>query len=181
VKKLWEEANETNWNIVNEQRYEGVVKDITAAMHHAEKLCKRQKQHLTSWENSVGQGTDAIRYWDVRIRCGCSRHLHDGVLNYYLARSYVDTTLDINLPLVTCTREAVKAREKFKDTIKLVKENGTQYETEVVTDRVERKYPHLVEGSLPMTLEREAKIQKELKQRENKRVDQGSFKKLGRQ
>jgi hypothetical protein len=93
----------------------------------------------------------------------------------------VDTTLDIDLPLVTCTQEAVKARAKFKDTMKLVKENGTQYETEVATARVERKYPHLVEGNVLMTLEREAKIQKELKWRENKRVSQGSFKKLGRQ
>jgi phosphoribosyl-ATP pyrophosphohydrolase len=53
VKKLQEEANETNWNIMNEQRYEGVNKDITAVMHHAAKLCKRQKQHLTPWANSV--------------------------------------------------------------------------------------------------------------------------------
>jgi hypothetical protein len=35
VKKLQEEANETNWNIMNEQRYESVKKDITAAMHRA--------------------------------------------------------------------------------------------------------------------------------------------------
>jgi hypothetical protein len=72
----------------------------------------------------------------------------------------------------------VNARAKFKDTIKSVKENGTQYETEVATAQVERKYPHLVEGNLLMTLEREAKIQKELKRGENKRVYQGSFKKL---
>jgi hypothetical protein len=144
------------------------------------KLCKRRKKHLTPWAKSVGQGTNAIRYWDVRIRRGGGHHLHDGVLNYYLARSDVDTTLDIDLPLVTCTQEAVNAREKFKDTMKLVKENGTQYETEVATSRVERKYPHLVEGNVPMTLERAAKIQKELKRSENKRVSQGSFKKLGR-
>jgi hypothetical protein len=64
---------------------------------------------------------NAIRYWDVRIRRGGGRHLHDGVLNYYLARSYVDTTLDIDLPLVTYTQQAVNARAKFKDTMKLVK------------------------------------------------------------
>jgi hypothetical protein len=46
---------------------------------------------------------------------------------------------------------------------------------------VERKYSHLVEENVLMTLEREAKIQKKLKRRENKRVSQGSFKKLGRQ
>jgi hypothetical protein len=65
--------------------------------------------------------------WDIRIRCGGGRHLNDGILNYYLARSYVDKTLDIDLPLVTCTQEVVNARAKFKDTMKLVKENGTQY------------------------------------------------------
>jgi hypothetical protein len=37
LKKLQEEANEKNWNIVNEQRYERIDKDTTAAMHHAEK------------------------------------------------------------------------------------------------------------------------------------------------
>jgi hypothetical protein len=36
VKKLQEEVNETNWDIMNEQRYEGVDKDITVAMHHVE-------------------------------------------------------------------------------------------------------------------------------------------------
>jgi hypothetical protein len=181
VKKLQEEANETKWSIMNEQTYEGVDKDITAAMHHAEKICKWQKQHLTPWANSVGQGKNAIRYWDVRIWRGGRRHLHDGVLNCYLARSDVDTTLDIYLPLVTCTQEAVNARAKFKDTMKLVKESGTQYKIEVATARVERKYPHIVEGNVIMTLEREATIQKELKRRKNKRVSQGSFKKLGRQ
>jgi hypothetical protein len=154
VKKLQEEANETNWDIMNEQTYEGVNKDITADMHHAEKLCKRQKQHLTPWANSVGQGTNAIRYWDVRIRRGGGRHLHDGVLKYYLARSDVDNTMDIDLPLVTCTQEAVNARAKFKDTMKSVKEKGTQYETEVAIARVERNYPHLVEGNVLMKLER---------------------------
>jgi hypothetical protein len=55
--------------------------------------------------------------------------------------------LDIDLPLVSCTRKAVNAREKFKDTIKLVKENGAQYKTEVAMAWVEQKYPcpmHLV-------------------------------------
>jgi hypothetical protein len=40
VKKLQEEANEMNWNIMNKQRYKGVDNDITSDMHHAEKLCK---------------------------------------------------------------------------------------------------------------------------------------------
>jgi hypothetical protein len=148
-------------------------------MHHSEKIFKRQKQNLTHWEKSVGQGTNAIIYCNVRIRYGGGRHLHDGVLNYYLARTDVDTTFDIDLPLVTCTQEAVNARSKFKDTMKLVKENGTQYETELATAGG-MKAPHLVKGNALMTLEREAKIQKEFKRRENKRVSQGSFKKLGR-
>jgi hypothetical protein len=181
VKKLQEEANETKWNIVNEQRYEGVDKDITAVMYHAEKLCKRQKQHFTPWKNSVGQGTNAIQYWDVMIRRGGGRHLHDGVLKHYLARSDVGTTLDIDLPLATCTREAENARAKFKDIIKLVNENGTQYETEVAMAQVERNYPHPVEGNVSMPLKQEVKMQKELKRSENKRVIQGPFKKIGRE
>jgi hypothetical protein len=63
------------------------------------------------------------------IRRGGGRYLHDGVLNYYLTRSDVDTTLDINLPLATCTREAANARAKFKDTIKSVKDKRTQDKT----------------------------------------------------
>jgi hypothetical protein len=57
---------------------------------------------------------NAIIYWDVRIRRGGGHNLHDGVLNYYLARSDVDTTLDIDLPLVTCTQEAVIAISNSK-------------------------------------------------------------------
>jgi hypothetical protein len=94
-------------------------------------------------------------------------HLHDGVLNYYFARSEVDLVLDAELPLARCTHEAANARARFKYKIKALKENGTQYEMEVATSREEYKYPHLVYTS-------------QLKWRQNKRVTQGSFKKLGR-
>jgi hypothetical protein len=87
-----------------------------------------------------------------------------------LARSDIDPALDTELPLTACRCEATNARAEFKDTIKYVKENRTQCESEVATSRVEHKYPHLVEGNTALALEREATIQKELKQRENKRV-----------
>jgi hypothetical protein len=54
------------------------------------------------------------------------------------------------------------------------------YEVEVAIARVEKKYPHLTEDNAAFAIEREEKIELEIKARENRRNTQGSFKKLGR-
>jgi hypothetical protein len=87
-------------------------------MKHAAKACSLRKQHLIPWANSIGAGTNAIRYWDVRVKRNGERHPHDGVFNYYLARSDVDAkTFDNPLPRTECINQANNTRAKFKDTL----------------------------------------------------------------
>jgi hypothetical protein len=99
------------------------------------------------------------------------------VLNYYLARSDVD----VKAFYKQCRHQANNVRAKFKDTLKNVNDNSTQYEHEVAAELVERRHPHLAEYNSTHALEREELILKELKRRENKRVTARSFKKVGRQ
>jgi hypothetical protein len=151
-------------------------------MKHAEKSCSLRKQHLTPWEKSIGAGTNAIRYWDVRVQRNGERHPHDGGLNYYLSRSDVDAkTFDNLLTRTECINQANNARVKFKDTLKNVKDNSTQYGHEVAVARVERRHPYLADGNSALALEREELILKKIERRENKRGTARSFKKMGRQ
>jgi hypothetical protein len=118
----------------------------------------------------------------VRTQRNGERHPNDGVLNYYLARSDVDTkTFEKTMTRTECIHQANNARVKFKDTIKNVKENSNQYEHKVAVARVERRHPHLADGNGALALECEELILKEIKRRENKRVIARSFKKMGRQ
>jgi hypothetical protein len=103
------------------------------------------------------------------------------VLNYYLARSDVDAkTFNKPLSRMECINQANNVRVKFKDTLKNVTDNRTQYKHEVAVTRVERRHLHLADGNSALALEREDLIQKEIKRRENKRVTARSFKKMGR-
>jgi hypothetical protein len=180
--KILSEAPKDVWDLSYEHKYEGVECDVSAAMKHAEKSCSLRKQHLTPWAKSIGAGTTAIRYWDVRTQRNGERHPNDGGLDYYLARSDVDAkTFDKTLMRMECIHQANNARVKFKDTIKNVKENSNQYEHEVAVARVERRHLHLANGNGALALEREELILKGIKRRENKRVIAPSFKKMGRQ
>jgi hypothetical protein len=165
-----------------EHKYEGVECDVSAAIKHAEKSCFLRKQHITPWTKSICAGTNAIRYWDVRVKRNGEQHPNDGVLNYYLARSDVDAkTFDKTLTWTECIHQANNARVKFKYTIKNVKDNINQYEHEVAVAPVERRHLHLADGNGALALEREELILKEIKRRENKRVIARLFKKMGRQ
>jgi hypothetical protein len=73
------------------------------------------------------------------------------------------------------------AKEKFKDVLDEATSNGDLYEVEVATERVERRYPHLVEDNVMQAQEHEDRIEKEVKQRETRRSTQKSFWKLGYQ
>jgi hypothetical protein len=96
VKSL-SEAPKDVWDISCEHNYEGVRCDMSAAMKHAEKSCSLIKQHLTPWAKSIGAVMNAIRYWDVRVKSNGERNPHDGVLNYFLVRSDVDSKTFDNL------------------------------------------------------------------------------------
>jgi hypothetical protein len=103
------------------------------------------------------------------------------VLSYYFARSNVDVkTFDKPLLMTECRNQANNARAKFKDTLKNVKYNSTQYKHDVEATRVERKHPYLADGNSDHALEREEIILKEIKRRKNKCVTAGSCKKMGR-
>jgi hypothetical protein len=65
--------------------------------------------------------------------------------------------------------------------LKDAKTNGSFYELEVATARVEKRFSHLTEDDDSCAIEREYRIQQELKSRENKRTSQKIFRKLGRQ
>jgi hypothetical protein len=89
---------------------------------------------------------NAIRYWDVIIKRSGDRHPDDGVLNYYLARSNVDIYVFDKPPtLAECIHQLNNARDKFKDTLKDVKDHSSQYEHEVDVARVEQQHPCLLE------------------------------------
>jgi hypothetical protein len=80
-----------------------------------------------------------------------------------------------------CASELRNAKSKFKDVLDEATSNTDLYEVEVATARVERKYPHLVEDNVMQAQEREDRIEKEVKQGENRRSTQKSFRKLGYQ
>jgi hypothetical protein len=110
------------------------------------------------------------RYWDLRVQRSGDRHPHDGVLNYSLARSYVDVkTFDKPLPLMECRNQANNTRAKFEDTLKNLKDNNTQYDYEVSAERVERRHPHLSNGNNYHALERDEQMLKEIKRRKKTR------------
>jgi hypothetical protein len=165
VKSL-SEAPKDVWYLSCEHKYEGVECDVPAAIKHEEKSCSLRKQHITPWVKSIDAGTNAIRYWDVRVQRHGERHPLDGVFNYYLARSDVDAKkFDKTLTRTECIHQANNARVKFKDTIKNVKENSNQYEHEVAVSRVERSHPQLADGNGALALECDELILKEIKRR----------------
>jgi hypothetical protein len=88
---------------------------------------------------------------------------------------------EIMLSIRECIHQANNARRKFKDVLNEAKTNGSFYELEVATARVEKRFPHLTEDDDSCAIEREDRIQHELKSRENKRTSQKTFRKLGRQ
>jgi hypothetical protein len=72
-------------------------------------------------------------------------------------------------------------RARFKDILRDAKSNGTLYELEVVAARVERKHPLVTADNEELSQERYDLIRKEVKERENRRAVQRTFRKLGRQ
>jgi hypothetical protein len=60
-------------------------------------------------------------------------------------------------------------------------QNSTLYEFEVYTARLERKRPHMTVDNEELSQEQEDRIQKEVKERENGRSAQQTFKKMERQ
>jgi hypothetical protein len=83
------------------------------------------------------------------------------------------------MTMTTFIHQLTNARSQLKDVLKDAKSNGSFYEVEVATARVEKKYPHLTKDNAAFAIEKEEKIELEIKARENRRNTQGSFRKLG--
>jgi hypothetical protein len=93
----------------------------------------------------------------------------------------IQKRFDITLSITVCIRQLNNARRQIKDVLKEAANNGGFYEVEVATACVENNFPHLSEDNVPCAIEREEKIELEVKAREKRRNTQGSFRKLGRQ
>jgi hypothetical protein len=91
------------------------------------------------------------------------------------------TVADMPLSIRECIHHAKNARRKFKDVLNEANTNGSFYDLEVTTARVEKRFPHLTKDDDLYAIEREDRIQQELKSRENKRTSQKTSRKLGRQ
>jgi hypothetical protein len=78
--------------------------------------------------------TNAIRYWDVRIKHKGKRDPMSGVLNYYLSLSDVEADAhDKPLSVEECIKQINQARQKLKDVVATAKEHRTQFEVELAT------------------------------------------------
>jgi hypothetical protein len=75
------------------------------------------------------------------------------------------TVADRTLSIRECIHQANNARRKFKDVLNKAKTNGSFYELQVAAARVEKRLPHLNEDDDSCDIEREDRIQHELKSR----------------
>jgi hypothetical protein len=82
------------------------------------------------------------------------------------------------MTLTSCIHQLKNLRIQLKDVLKDAKSNGSFYEVEVATARVGKTYPHLTEDNPAYAIEREEKIELEIKTRKNRRNTQGSFRKV---
>jgi hypothetical protein len=177
VKEISVRGKDETWNLMDEKIYEKLDADISEGMKHAERMCNLHKTRATPWAKSLGQATHTIRYWDAIISRRGIRAYDDAVANYCLARSNVDIEmLDITMTTTECIHQLNNARRQLKDVLKDAANNGAFFEVEVETARVEKKFPHLTEENVVCAIEREEKIELEVKARENRRNTQGSFK-----
>jgi hypothetical protein len=91
------------------------------------------------------------------------------------------TVADRTISIRECIHQTNNARRKLKDVLNEAKTNYSFYELEVAIARVEKRFPHLTEDDESCAIEREDRIQHEMKSRENKWTSQKIFRKLGRQ
>jgi hypothetical protein len=182
VQKISERGKADGWSNEDEQCYKVLDRDITAAMLRAAEKCTIRKQHDTPWAPSLSKATHAIRYWTRRIAKNGIRHIDDRILDHFLEHSDVDASyFDKTMTVKECASEFRNAKAKFKDVLDEATSNGSLYEVEMATARVERRYPHLIEDNVMQAQEREERIEKEVKQRETRRATHKSFRKLGYQ
>jgi hypothetical protein len=145
-------------------------------------MCNIHKAHATPWTKSFGQATYSICYWDASITHLGILDNDDPVLYYYILWSNVNKVrFDTILTITACIHQLKNTRSQFKDVLKNTKSNGSFYQVEVATARLEKSVPHLTEGNAACATERKDKIELEIKACESRRNTDGYFRKLGRQ
>jgi hypothetical protein len=162
-----------DWSIDDEDKYEGLDRDIGQAMVRVELVCSTRNLHTKAWSKSIGRATHGIKYWDMMIKRGGTRDPTDDILNY-------TEGLNKDLSLAECHHQASNVRAKLNDVVTEAITYGTSYELEVATMRIHKRFPKLFENTA-LEQEREDLIQKTPKFSENRRYAQRSFKKLGQE
>jgi hypothetical protein len=69
------------------------------------------------------------------------------------------------MTITACIHQLTKSRIQLKGVIKDAKSNGSFYEVEVATARVERNFPQLTDNNTIYAIEREENIEMEIKAR----------------
>jgi hypothetical protein len=141
--------------------YKTLDDDISEYVKHTEWMYNMRKAHTTPWNNSLGQTTPAIHYWDIRIIWRGIRTKDDPVLDYYLSRSSVDKSrFDKTLTVPACIHQLKNVRSQHKDVLKDTHSNRSlRSGSHNGTGRKEVPSPHLTEDNVAYAIEREEKIQ----------------------
>jgi hypothetical protein len=125
--------------------------------------------------------TQYIRYWYIRIKRKGERNPRDMVLNFYLSRADVDREAhDKPLSIQECIKQLNFSRQKLKDVVANAREYRGQYEVEIAEAIVENRNPRFKEGEIFDPVEKEILVEREVKTRENGRMAQRSWRKMGR-
>jgi hypothetical protein len=172
-----ERSKNVDWIIEDESDYENIDRDITRSMLSAAKNCGNRSKKRAPGSPALGMATQAIRYWDIRIKMKWERNHRDLVLNYYLSIADVDREVhDKTLSIRECIKQLNFSRQKLKDVVANAKEYRGHYEAEIAEAMVGFK-----EGQIFHPVEKEILVERELKTRENCWTAQWSWRKMGLQ
>jgi hypothetical protein len=182
VTKISEGSNSQERSILDEENYEKIDRDITRSVLSAARNCGINNKKRTPWSPALGMATQAIRYWDVRIKRQCKRNPSDLVLNFYLMKSDVDKEAhDCALLVQECIRQLNFIRQKLTDVVANAKEHRRQYEVQAAQVIVEKMNPRYKQGEIFDPVEKEILVEKEVKVRENRKTAQRSWMKMDHQ
>jgi hypothetical protein len=126
VQSIAARSKKEEWTIEDENLYEAIDRDITRSMMSPAKQCNLRKMHTQPWSPAIGLATNAIRYWDVRIKHKGDRKPTSGVLNCYLSLSDVEVDAhDKPLFLKECIKQINQARQRLKYVVANAKKHRT--------------------------------------------------------
>jgi hypothetical protein len=182
VTKISERCNSQEWSILDEDDYEKIDRDIARSMLSAARKCGSNNQKGTPWSPALGMATQAIRYWDVRIKRQGNRNPTDLVLNFYMMKLDVNKEApDCTLPVQECIQQLNLSRQNLKDVVANAKEHRGQYEVEVAQAIVKKRSPRYKEGGSLTQWKRKSWWKRKSSFAKTEKTAQISWRKLGRQ